>query len=85
MTVLGWAAVVLNALHNPGHALVQLSLRQVLLLLELFKYQRKALVLNCLVFSHGETSAELSKSWLRPAKKVFSVSSFWGVELELLQ
>lgn len=56
----GWAAVVLTVLPTPGHALVHLSLGQVLLLLELFKYQRKALVLNCLVFSHGETSAELS-------------------------
>lgn len=60
MTVLGWAAVVLTVLHTPGHALVHLSTRQVLLLLELFKYQRKAPVLNYLVFSPSETLAGLN-------------------------
>lgn len=62
LTVLGWAAVLLTVLQTPGHALVSLSIRQVLLLLELFKYQRKAPVLNCLVFSHSETSAGLNNS-----------------------
>lgn len=58
--VSGRVSVMLTVLHSPVCVLIHLSVRQALLLLELFpfKYQKKVLIilnLNYFVFSHSKT------------------------------